>query len=114
MDHKQHPNRPEYGPFSENWTISDVVDWIAGEDERCHDERCTAVLAGLDRALSFEPPASARTPSTVVLVRGLVVRLAETPSLGAARLGDVLGAPGRHRLRGMSPIPEDSGEIVRA
>lgn len=89
------------------------MDWFAADDRRCHDEHCTAMLDDLDRALSFEPPASARRTSTVMLLRGLVARLAETPSLGTARLGDLLGAPDRHEPRRMSRTSEDLSEIVR-
>lgn len=77
-------------PVSSGWTLTELLDWIAAADARCHDERLIEALDAIDRALA---PTTAPTPPAVVLVRALASRVAADPSLGRRRLGDVVGQP---------------------
>ncbi|MDI9892867.1 hypothetical protein [Microbacterium sp. IEGM 1404] len=77
-------------PVSFDWTLAELLDWIAIADARCHDERLLGALDAIDRALA---PTTAPTPPAVVLVRALASRVAADPSLGRRRLGDVIGQP---------------------
>ncbi|MDQ1131141.1 hypothetical protein [Microbacterium sp. SORGH_AS_0888] len=79
-------------PLTPNWTIADLLDWIAADDVRCHDTKLTVVLEAVDRALGA--PAAAVAPSSpVALVRAIATRAAGDPTLGARRLGDLVAVP---------------------
>lgn len=60
-------------PFSPEWTIADLLDWIAADDGRCHEEGLAPALRSIDDALA----ARARrqpwtvTPAAVALVRSI-------------------------------------------
>ena len=86
-------------PVCLDWTLAELLDWIAAADARCHDERLIGVWDAIDRALA---PTTAPTPTAVVLVRALALRVAADPSLGRRRLGDVIC------LLYTSPSPRDS------
>lgn len=64
------------------WTVAALVDWIAADDARCHDER---LRAPLEAVLGEE---GERVP-IVALVRMLVRRLREDPMVS----GSVIAAP---------------------
>ncbi|ALJ21925.1 hypothetical protein [Microbacterium sp. No. 7] len=101
MDHTQHTEQPYLGPFDDQWTITEIVEWFAVDDARCHDEGCRPVLAALDRALSPAGSGTAASgdPAPVMLLRALVARLAADPALGQMRLAEVLGIrAGVHEL----------------
>ena len=91
------------GPVNPDWTLSELLGWIAATDARCHDERLPGVLDAIDRALV---PTAAPTPPAVVLVRSLALRVASDPSLGRRRLGDVVGQP--------APAPGESARALVA
>lgn len=90
-------------PVNHDWTLSELLGWIAATDARCHDERLLGVLDAIDRALV---PTAAPTPPAVVLVRLLALRVASDPSLGRRRLGDVVGQP--------APAPDESARALAA
>lgn len=88
-------------PFTPQWTIAAVLEWIGVDDERCHDERLFEILDAVDQALARGSVAGARTapgshavvPSArvVVLVRSVASRVVADPAQGVRRLGEVLG-----------------------
>lgn len=79
------------GPVAPDWTIHELVVWIAADDARSHDEALrpllTTVLA--DIAPDAAPALTPRSP--VALVRGLASRLREAPALREVALRDVAG-----------------------
>lgn len=78
-------------PIYPDWTVVDLLDWIAADDGRCHDDRLDDLLDAIDGALGAVP---ARVGSTVVLVRYLALRVAAVPALGEQSLGDIVTAAG--------------------
>jgi hypothetical protein len=86
-------------PFTAQWTIAAVLEWIGADDERCHDERLFEILDAVDQALAGGSVAGARTVSRVVvrsarvvmLVRSVASRVVADPAQGARRLGEVWG-----------------------
>lgn len=78
---------PLTSPIRPDWTVCGLLNWIAADDGRCHDARLDDLLDAIDRALGAVP---AGVGSTVVLVRSLALRVAEVPTLGELRLGDIV------------------------
>lgn len=80
-------------PVDANWTIGGLLEWIAADDDRCHDDGLRMLLLPLDRALTGDEPTTA---GTVALVRALAREVREQPLLGKARISDVAGSA--HRI----------------
>lgn len=86
-------------PFTAQWTIAAVLEWIGADDERCHDEGLFEILDAVDQALAGGSVAGARTVSravarsarVVVLVRSVASRVVADPAQGVRRLGEVWG-----------------------
>jgi hypothetical protein len=89
-------------PIDPDWTIGELLSWIADDDSRCHHQTLLPLLSRLEAALAGDPDAAlapgvapARssgqrpTASTVVLVRALVARVRWAPALRDTRLGDL-------------------------
>ncbi|MGN8553029.1 UNVERIFIED_CONTAM: hypothetical protein OHV15_10620 [Microbacterium sp. SLM126] len=74
---------PVSRPFSTYWTIRELLDWIAADDARCHDESLRPVLAAIDSA-GLAP----RSP--VALVRALAARVRTEPDFARTRVRDLL------------------------
>ncbi|MDQ7879291.1 hypothetical protein Q9R08_14975 [Microbacterium sp. QXD-8] len=76
------------GPVAPDWTIQELVAWIADDDARSHDETLrpllSAVLAGL--APDASPALTPRSP--VALVRAVASHLRAAPALRDVTLGD--------------------------
>ncbi|WP_374316010.1 hypothetical protein [Microbacterium sp.] len=73
---------PAPRPFTPNWTIRELLDWIAADDARCHDESLIPVLATSD--------GTDLTPSSpVALVRALAARVRRDPDLAQTRVSDL-------------------------
>jgi hypothetical protein len=79
------------GPVAPDWTIHELVAWIAADDTRSHDEALRPLLTTV--LADVAPDASpALTPrSTVALVRGITSRLRAAPALREIALRDVAG-----------------------
>ncbi|MDF2916756.1 hypothetical protein [Microbacterium sp. NPDC086615] len=98
------PESAFVSPLTPDWTIADVLEWIAASDDRCHDERLLGILDAVDRALH---PSSARAATRVVVhVRALAARVAADPSVGERVLGELVPV----RDRETSAVAE--GEVL--
>jgi hypothetical protein len=82
--------RPDFVPLAADWTIGELLEWIAEEDARCHEEELGRLLAGILSAFGDADPAPV---GTVLRVRLLAERVRETPRLRRARIGAVLSGP---------------------
>ncbi|MGN6218966.1 MAG: hypothetical protein ACTHNQ_05640 [Microbacterium sp.] len=89
---RTHTSVPQtVSPVAPDWTIRELMAWIAADDTRCHDETLRPVLTAV--AESARPGSLLRPTSTVALVRAVAARLRAEPATGERRVGDV--APGR-------------------
>jgi len=76
-------------PVHPDWTINDVMAWVADDDARCHDEALRPVLSAL--AGLRQPQPGVRPSSTVALVRQVAAHLRREPASGDIRVRDLLG-----------------------
>ncbi|WP_226531061.1 hypothetical protein [Microbacterium paraoxydans] len=74
----------ELGPISPDWTIDDLVVWLA-DDARQHDPALRPPLAAIETALSGE--SWTRAPATVALIRSLAALRREH---GSSVIADIL------------------------
>lgn len=81
---------PNLGPISPNWTITQLLDWLA-EDRRQHDESLRAPLVAIDAAMTGTE--WRRAPSTVAVTRSIAATIRATPHLLAATIGELLSPP---------------------
>lgn len=73
-----------HGPFPPDWTIGALLDWIADDDARCHDD---AVRPLLESALATAREERGVLPAgTVALVRAVAVLAREHPQLRTLRI----------------------------
>lgn len=70
-------------PDARDWTIAEMLDWIAADDVRCHDPGLVDVLVP---ALAQLGEPVRRTDAPVLLVRALAVRVAAEPALRTWRV----------------------------
>ncbi|MFD4958342.1 hypothetical protein [Microbacterium sp. NPDC058389] len=103
-------------PVSLDWTIGELVAWIAGDDARCHDEALRPVLG--DVAGAWRPASGLRPTSTVALVREVAAQLRAVPGRRDLRVRDLLAgradgglqrAPRRTVTAGVAASPPDIG-----
>ncbi|MCC2031706.1 hypothetical protein [Microbacterium allomyrinae] len=86
------------GPLQPNWTVRDLLSWIAEDDTRCHEPALTPLVAALDRALRPERrPAdgSVTMSSPVGLVRSLASLVRSQPALGRTSVLSLLQGGGQ-------------------
>jgi hypothetical protein len=81
------------GPVAADWTIHDLVAWIADDDARSHDEALRPLLMSVlaDLAPDASPALTPRSP--VALVRLIASRLRAAPALREVALRGVTGGP---------------------
>ena len=77
------------GPVAADWTIHDLVAWIADDDARSHDEALRPLLMTVlaDLAPDASPALTPRSP--VALVRLIASRLRAAPALREVALREV-------------------------
>jgi hypothetical protein len=82
---------PTVGPVGPDWTIQDLVAWIADDDARSHDEALRPLLSAIlaDLAPDLSPALTPRSP--VALVRSIASRVRAAPALREVALRDVTG-----------------------
>ncbi|MFC8680416.1 hypothetical protein ACFT30_02765 [Microbacterium ureisolvens] len=88
--------REERRPLHTDWTTRELLDWLADDDVRCHDDALVPLLSALDRELDgllaeHPRPASLAPRSPVALVRALASRVRMEPGLGDVRVRDLTG-----------------------
>jgi hypothetical protein len=90
------------GPVAADWTIHDLVAWIADDDARSHDEALRPLLMSVlaDLAPDASPAVTPRSP--VALVRLIASRLRAAPALREVTLREVA-------LRGVTGGPFSVG-----
>ena len=90
------------GPVAADWTIHDLVAWIADDDARSHDEALRPLLMSVlaDLAPDASPALTPRSP--VALVRLIASRLRAAPALREVALREVA-------LRGVTGGPFSVG-----
>jgi hypothetical protein len=82
---------PTLGPVAPDWTIHELIAWIAEDDARSHDETLRPALSAVlaDLAPDASPALTPRSP--VALVRAVASQLRATPALRGIALRDVAG-----------------------
>ncbi|MBD3942141.1 hypothetical protein IF188_10570 [Microbacterium sp. NEAU-LLC] len=78
----------QLGPVSADWTIHELLTWIAADDARCHDEALRPLLSAIDASLAGMRGDSVRPASVVPLVRSIAGRLRLHPSAGDQHVSD--------------------------
>ncbi len=79
-------------PLATDWTIGDLLDWLALDDAPAADDRALGeALRTLELSLArgAGAPAWRREPSTVALVRSIAAFVRDDPSLRGARLAGI-------------------------
>ena len=80
-------------PVSPDWTIPQLLDWLAADDARADGAGVAGLLAALEEATDPGSRMPALAPSSPLpLVRALAVRLSAEPALRHVRL-DALVKP---------------------
>jgi hypothetical protein len=79
------------GPVPVDWTIHDLVAWIAEDDARSHDEALRPLLSILLAALAPDVTPTLTPRSPVALVRLIADRLRAAPALREVAVRDVTG-----------------------
>lgn len=90
MNHFSTPNQPLLKPINPNWTISELLEQLAADEELA---QCVcAPLARIEAALTEEAGADSwtRTPGSTALVRSLVRLCSVDPALGRLTLGPLI------------------------
>lgn len=84
------PNWPLFGPIDPDWTLAELLDWLADDDSRSEEEH--RILARIEAAASTAAgaPPWAGAPGAVALVRSLDALRRALPALGSVRLGELL------------------------
>ncbi|MFJ2369059.1 hypothetical protein [Microbacterium sp. NPDC087665] len=100
MDTPFATERTTYGPISPDWTINELIEWLA-DDARQHEAALQHPLALIEAAATGSVWRSA--PSTVALIRSLVEAARTSPALGATTVRELVdmraasaGAAGTH------------------
>lgn len=76
-------------PLATDWTIGQVLAWIAEDDTRCHDESLRSLLQTVDAALDPAKVAKVEGPATVALVRSIASHTRTRPALRDLRLDEL-------------------------
>lgn len=79
------------GPVAPDWTIHELIAWIAEDDTRSLDETLRPLLAAVLAALAPDAPPALAPRSPVALVRAVTSQLRATPALRERTLADVTG-----------------------
>ncbi|MFK4807682.1 hypothetical protein ACI3KX_17620 [Microbacterium sp. ZW CA_36] len=79
------------GPVAPDWTIQELVAWIADDDARSHDEMLRPLLSAVLADLAPDAPPSLTPRSPVALVRAVAARLRATPELRDIAVRDLVG-----------------------
>lgn len=77
------------GPVAPDWTIHELIAWIAEDDARSHDETLRPVLSAVLAHLTPDASLALTPRSPVALVRALASHLRATPALRGVALRDV-------------------------
>ena len=91
-------------PLSHDWTIEQLLDWIAEDDARLSDATLRGPLQRIDEALtgsrwtleldaSLEGSRLVRHPAIISLVRSIALNASRHPALRAHTVGDILSKP---------------------
>jgi hypothetical protein len=100
------------GPVAADWTIHDLVAWIADDDARSHDEALRPLLMSVlaDLAPDASPALTPRSP--VALVRLIASRLRAAPALREVTLREVAlrGVKGGPFSVGATPATVAAGD----
>lgn len=100
MSHSITTVSPFTGPISSDWTIEELLDWLAEDDDRLSDAGLRKPLLVLEEALTGRhwatvPKAAitgirdSRSPAIVSLVRSIALHSRAHPALRARTLADV-------------------------
>ncbi|MDQ0642950.1 hypothetical protein [Microbacterium murale] len=100
MNHSITTDSPFTGPISSDWTIEELLDWFAEDDDRLGDVDLREPLLLLEEALTGHHWAvgrgaaitgirESRSPAIVSLVRSIALHSRAHPALRARTLGEV-------------------------
>lgn len=90
MTRRVSPEPLFFSPLTPDWTIADLLDWIAADDARCHDERLAGILDAV--CLALDPGAVVVTGRVVGLVRQVAMQVSAQPGWGERMVGEAVGA----------------------
>lgn len=78
-------------PVAPDWTIQELIAWIAADDARSHSEALRPVLSAVLAGLAPDDAPTLTPRSPVALVRAVASHLRATPALRDMALRDVAG-----------------------
>ena len=79
------------GPVAPDWTIHELIAWIAEDDARSLDETLRPVLSAVLADLAPDASSALTPRSPAALVRAVAFHLRATPALRGIALRDVAG-----------------------
>jgi len=97
MNHSLTTDSPFTGPISHDWTIEELLDWFAEDDDRLSDAGLRRPLLALEESLTgrhraVRPDATipeSGSPAIVSLVRSIALYSRAHPATRARTLADV-------------------------